>query len=75
MQYTGHYESPLGTMLLAADDEGLTGVWFEEQKYYACGLASEHENKRRRGFSSAPFILRIDLFSAIAEFPIFSGNS
>lgn len=27
------YDSPLGTMLLAASDRGLAGVWFEGQKH------------------------------------------
>lgn len=27
------YESPLGTMILAATDRGLAGVWFERQKH------------------------------------------
>jgi methylated-DNA-[protein]-cysteine S-methyltransferase len=27
------FESPLGTMLLAASDAGLAGVWFEGQRY------------------------------------------
>lgn len=40
-----HYESPLGNMLLAADDTGLTGVWFEGGKYYADGLKPEHEER------------------------------
>ncbi len=34
MQYSNHYPSPLGEILLAADEEGLTGLWFEGQKYY-----------------------------------------
>ena len=29
------YASPIGKMLLSADDEGLTGAWFLGQKYYA----------------------------------------
>lgn len=33
------YESPLGRMLLAADDAGLTGAWFYGQRYFARGLA------------------------------------
>lgn len=45
MQYTAVYQSPLGEILLAADDAGLTGLWFEGQKYYACGLDKEHEEK------------------------------
>ena len=28
-----HYESPLGTMLLAATDHGLAGVWFVGQRH------------------------------------------
>ena len=35
MQYVSHYQSPLGEILLAADEIGLTGVWFENQRYYA----------------------------------------
>lgn len=45
MQYTSFYESPLGDILLAADDVGLTGLWFEREKYYAHNLAPEHEEK------------------------------
>ena len=45
MMYTMHYDSPLGGILLAADEEGLTGLWFETQKYFAAKLAPEHEEK------------------------------
>ena len=38
MKYISHYQSPLGNILLAADEQGLTGLWFEGQKYYAQGL-------------------------------------
>ena len=40
MQYINHYTSPLGSVLLAADEIGLTGVWFAEQKYYGRNLPS-----------------------------------
>ena len=30
---TDTYQSPLGDILLAADEIGLTGLWFEGQKY------------------------------------------
>ena len=33
MIYRTYYLSPLGKMLLAADDIGLVGAWFEGQKY------------------------------------------
>lgn len=42
MEYVTHYESPLGRILLAADSAGLTGLWFEGQKYYAQSLRPEH---------------------------------
>lgn len=45
MQYTGKYKSPLGNILLAADEKGLTGLWFEGQKYFARCLDKEHEEK------------------------------
>ncbi len=45
MQYTGRYDSPLGGILMAADDVGLTGLWFEGQKYFALYLDEEHEEK------------------------------
>ena len=35
MIYISTYLSPLGNILLAADDIGLTGLWFEGQKYFA----------------------------------------
>lgn len=41
--YTMHYESPLGGILLAADDAGLTGLWFDGQKYFANTLPPERE--------------------------------
>ena len=41
MIFTGYYASPLGNILLAADETGLTGLWFEGQKYFAQGLPEE----------------------------------
>ena len=45
MQYTSHYRSPIGNILLAADEIGLTGLWFEGQKYFALHLDKEHQEK------------------------------
>lgn len=45
MQFTSTYQSPLGDILLAADEIGLTGLWFEGEKYYAWKLDKEHEEK------------------------------
>lgn len=41
-----HYASPLGCLLLAADEEGLTGLWLEGQKYFAAGLPQQREEQR-----------------------------
>ena len=41
MTYIQHYDSPLGGILLAADEIGLTGLWFYGQKYFARGLPDE----------------------------------
>ena len=42
MMYTLHYDSPLGGILLAADDVGLTGLWFDGERYFAEGLDPDH---------------------------------
>ena len=39
MIYTNDYESPLGSILLAGDEQGLTGLWFTEgARYFGLGL-------------------------------------
>lgn len=41
MIFIQHYDSPLGGILLAADETGLTGLWFDGQKYFARDLPAE----------------------------------
>ena len=53
MIYTQHYESPLGGILLAADDIGLTGLWFEGQKYFARTLDAVHREQETAVLSEA----------------------
>ncbi|HIT66074.1 MAG TPA: methylated-DNA--[protein]-cysteine S-methyltransferase [Candidatus Merdisoma merdipullorum] len=53
MQYISHYSSPLGDILLAADSVGLTGLWFEGQKYFALNLDKEHVEKEIPLFAEA----------------------
>ena len=38
MLYIQRYRSPLGEILMAADDAGLVGLWFAGQKHFAPGL-------------------------------------
>lgn len=42
MTFTSRYDSPLGGILLAADEIGLTGLWFDGEKYFADHLPAEH---------------------------------
>ena len=53
MIFTQHYESPLGGILLAADDTGLTGLWFEGQKYFARTLDAVHQEQETAVLSEA----------------------
>ena len=41
MIFIQHYDSPLGGILLAADEPGLTGLWFDGQKFFARDLPAE----------------------------------
>lgn len=59
MHYTTFYKSPIGRMLLAADDDGLTGLWFEGQKYFARCLDRETEEKELPVFAEAKHWLDI----------------
>ena len=43
MLYIQRYRSPLGEILMAADDAGLVGLWFAGQKHFAPGLTQARE--------------------------------
>lgn len=45
MEYITHYQSPIGSILLAADETGLTGLWFDGAKYFADCPDSEHKEE------------------------------
>ena len=53
MIFTQHYDSPLGGILLAADEVGLTGLWFDGQKYFARGLSAERSERETPVLSEA----------------------
>ena len=53
MDYTCHYNSPLGGITLSSDGEALTGLWFDGQKYFADTLDTEHAEKRLPVFDEA----------------------
>lgn len=45
MTYTYHYISPLGGITLAGSAQGLTGLWFDGQKYFGSTLGERRETK------------------------------
>lgn len=45
MLFLTHYASPLGPILLAADETGLTGLWFEAQKYFPSFSGVDYQEK------------------------------
>ena len=53
MTFLQHYDSPLGGILLAADEIGLTGVWFEGQKYFAQGLPAGTDSQETATLEAA----------------------
>ncbi len=47
MIYSSYYNSPFGKILLAAENDALIGLWFENQKYFLSSLKGKntiHEN-------------------------------
>ena len=50
---TQRYASPLGTMLLAAGADGLTGAWFVGQQYFAQGLDASKSVERENDMLAA----------------------
>ena len=42
-QYISYYSSPLGEILLSADEVGLTGLWFVGQKHFAPFLRGDEQ--------------------------------
>ena len=45
VDYTAHYDSPLGGITMASDGERLVGLWFEGQKHFADTLGKEHRER------------------------------
>ena len=38
-----HYESPLGSITIAADGDALTGLWFDGQRYFGGTLSADRQ--------------------------------
>lgn len=53
MQIISSYNSPIGKILLTSDEQGLTGVWFDTDRYYADNLAKEYSKGKNEHLVSA----------------------
>ena len=53
MLYIQRYRSPLGEILMAADDAGLVSLWFAGQKHFAPGLTQAREQETLYIFANA----------------------
>ena len=70
MQYISRDQTPLGGVLLAADETGLTGLWFEGQKYFAQGLDGEHEERESPLLAQAKAWLAVYFSGREPEFEV-----
>lgn len=78
MQYTSRYRSPLGEMLLAADETGVTGLWFAGQKYFARHLDKEHAEKEIPLFATVKHWLDVYFAGSEPDFTVplhFTGTA
>ena len=53
MDYINHYDSPIGGITLASDGTALTGLWFDDQKYFGDTLTEEYEETNLPVFAKA----------------------
>ena len=53
MDYINHYDSPIGGITLASDGTALTGLWFDDQKYFGDTLTEEYEETDLLAFAKA----------------------
>lgn len=68
MIYTCSYVSPLGDILLASDEIGLVGLWFEGQKYFANTLPDERISQETKILTEAKKWLNIYFSGKEPEF-------
>ena len=69
MVYTCKYKSLIGDILLAADEIGLTGLWFEGQKYFANTLPDKHipQETEILGVEVSDDVCYVDFSSAFSD--------
>ncbi|RGL16941.1 N-acetyltransferase [Lactobacillus gasseri] len=62
MQKITYYNSPVGQILLASDEQGLTGLWLHSDRFYADNLAKDHQLGKNKYLDDA--IRWLDIYFA-----------
>jgi methylated-DNA-[protein]-cysteine S-methyltransferase len=71
MIYTAQYASPVGTLTLASNGQGLCGLWLEGQKYFGAGLLDAAQpNDQAAGIPQARAWLDAYFAGAQPEIPL-----
>ena len=75
VQLISFYNSPLGAMTMACDDCGLTGLWFQGQKYFGSTLWEQSSCRERQQEGDSPIFSQtkrwLDIYFA-GDIPDFS---
>ena len=59
MEYIHYIDSPLGRIMISGEDDSLTGLWFEGQKYFADTIRKDAEEKHLPVFAETERWLEI----------------
>lgn len=68
MDFTYHYDSPLGGITMACSDIGLTGLWFDRQRFFADTLSTDSTEKMTDIFRDTARWLDIYFDGGIPDF-------
>lgn len=68
MTFLHTYDSPLGRIILAADGVGLTGLWFEGQKYFGSTMDAQTGEKNLPVFEQTDRWLNLYFAGRIPDF-------
>ena len=68
MEYTHHYDSPLGGITMASDGDALTGLWFDGQKFFGSTLSASHTERSLPVFSETDRWLNLYFSGRVPDF-------
>ncbi len=66
--YTSSFDTPLGKMVAASDGEALTGLWFEDQRYFGSTLPPGSAERHLRIFDETKRWLEVYFSGGVPDF-------